>query len=224
MRASIEVGHTRLVPGGVYNTFLVQRSVDLGQQLAELLQEHDIDTHFTVLADDKELPRRARDRGARALIGMIEPQLRVDYFVPEHKLHVYVDALVALLPKDEIRRRVRTKLRDTLKERGALPCSADIAIWHAMRLGLIDDIARIAVDNDGVFRPSDIVISILPEGDEESETIARDRYLKHMPDDVQRKVHRLFYPSVADGPATSDNHVTRLANTIINIATEETVA
>jgi hypothetical protein len=224
MHASIEVGHARLVPGGVYNTFLVQRSVDLGRRLAELLREHGVDTHFAVLADDKELPRRGRDRGARALIGMIEPQLQVDYFVPEHKLSVYVDALVALLPKDGVRRRALTGLRDTLKERGALPCSADIAIWHAMRLGLILDTARIAVDNDGVFRPSDIVISILPEGDEESETVARDRYLKHMPCDVQRKVHRLFYPSVADQTVTSDDHLTQLASTIITIAEKETLA
>lgn len=219
MRVSIEIGHTRLVPGGVFNTLVVQRSIDLGLHLDALLREQEINTHFAVLTDDKELPTRSRDRGVQGLIGMIETQLQVDYFFPEHKLQAYIDALVALLPNAGLRRRVDTKLRDTLKKRGALPCSADIAIWHALRLGLIEDTAHIAIDHDGVFRPSDLIVSILPEADEESETVARDRYLKHMPHDAQGRVHRLFYPNAADEEVFSSGHVVQLANTIVTAAT-----
>lgn len=223
MRVSIEVGHTRLLPGGLFNPLAVQRSVTLGAELGSTLCEHGIDVHYTVLADDKELAARNRGRDVNSLIGVVGEQLPVDYYFPEHQLQVYLADVIALLPKEGLRRRVTRDLTQQLGETGALPCSADIAIWHALRLGLMADKKRIAVDHDGIFSPSDFIVSILPDGDQEAEQVARDRYLKHMPDNAQNRVQRIFYPVAAD-QRINDDALQDTINTILTTTTEANIS
>jgi hypothetical protein len=88
-------------------------------------------TSTAVLIDDKSVPRSVRPRIRR--FKNLLSTYGVDYVCMESELLLLAPRFEALLPV-----RVANRIRAFSKENSVLPCSADIAIWYALRLGLLD--------------------------------------------------------------------------------------
>jgi hypothetical protein len=199
MRVSLEVAHTALLPGGVFNQSAVHRSLDLGRTLRSLLEAAGHEVSHTLLVDDKQLSKEERNDVTEDFVALVDREFEVDVVAAEHRLSRYLDDLLDLLPPNGVRRRVSKQLHERLRDTGALPCAADIALWHSLRLGLIPDRDGVLTAHRAHFEPADAVVSVLIEHDREPEEIAVNRYLKYV-EGAGSRIHRVFYPETADQP------------------------
>lgn len=138
---------------------------------------------ITMLVDDKDHGRRANAVRGEWLVAtarrMPEIFSVVDWVCFESDLQGLAPKLVALLVESNRSRRAREFQRYQNKH-GLVACSHDVAIWHAFRLGLLEDDhpgialwSRPSQSNLPSFFASEIG-SVLEEGDRGAEVRARE--------------------------------------------------
>ncbi len=198
MLVSIEIAHIELLPDGAFNRLAVERSIVLGARLKGLLEARGVDTHITVLVDDRQLAAAERDSIVNDFVETVSTLMAIDSHCSEGRLSSHLDNFLSLIAKESVRRRRSDDLWTRIQQTGHLPCAADISIWHLLRLGLIPDPRRVVEYKGAPAGPADFVISILPEMMREPEEVAENRYLKHI-EAAAGRIHRVYFPASADG-------------------------
>ncbi len=199
---AIEYGHCVLLPAGGYDDHdELVRSAALGAQLRRRLERQDISSTLQVLVDDKRLPDdavQAKQLGLKQLLRACETLLNPETFALESALAVLApDFISQVIEPARSHRVAKDFTRYATTRNGRLACSQDIAVWHALRLGLLDPdallIAGLCLPRD-IPRPARVVVSILPGRFEEYEEHADKEYLRwcHDPSALQR-VQRLYF-------------------------------
>jgi hypothetical protein len=194
---SIEFGHSMLGCDGAFSRADAMRSADLAAALTEAADQALCQTTTSVLVDDKQVLPADRERLAEPLIDALRSRLRVDFVCYESDLVAYVENLVDLVEPEKSREKLRRSLSGRIEKYGSLPCSADIAIWHLLRLGMIEDRfgALRRCDAGTAFSPCDIAISVLQDNLAEYETAARSNIL-HFIESLRdnERVIPIYYP------------------------------
>ncbi len=135
---------------------------------------------ISILVDDKASPIPDRARWVRE-IGKLHSTLfsKVDFVCFESGLEALLPAMLSLL-RSSGGERVATRVSDYRLRKGALSCSQDIALWHAMRLGFFpgceSQILSLGRKELGAFFSPNIA-SFLDER-HRSEEIRADRILR----------------------------------------------
>jgi hypothetical protein len=194
MRVSLEIAHTMLGPQAAPSRE-AERSCLIGRDLHRLLQTQGHEVDVDLLIDDKPVlgDEKVTDEVDK-LLDQISEFVPVTHWTLERRLSAYVDKLLNLLSSPVARENRQTYLCRYFDDYGSLPCSTDIAIWHLLRLGLIDDSHGIFNGISEARRPADHVISVLPEYLNDHEDSADAHYLKRLGRPIADRIHRLYFP------------------------------
>lgn len=187
----------------------VERSALVARSLQRRLNDLGHGVHLCVLLDDKWTSTADRENFGETLLERLG-DLSPDYFCFERDLSVYVDDLNARL-SGKAQRELSRNVRKYQGKNGSLPCSVDIALWHFLRLGVLDDHKQILRHT----RPkseaaADLAVSILGERNIEYEDVASSNILKHFEPAIRNRVWRIYFPEDADHPfddVSADNLV-----------------
>jgi hypothetical protein len=140
-----------------------------------------------ILIDDKRLDQDAR-QAAAAVTGAAElAGLHPDIVYFERDLIHVLDPLRELLPRATLKRLDRT-VKHSLVAYESLPCSIDISLWHALRLGVLGPV-------DKRIPEYDLAISVLGDGLHGFEESAQRDVLRHLADErVAHGILPLYFP------------------------------
>lgn len=208
MRVSVEYAHTNLAAPDQED---VERSCMLARLVTGHLEQLGHEVQRAVLLDDKKAePQQATLLAEWLLSTLQDTGDRPELVFYETELKAHLPALQRLLPAKPLR-----KLnRDTshYAKFGNLPCSVDIALWHALRLGVLTD-PRI--------RPVDVAISVLDAGNREHEDLAQSNLLDHLADAgaAPTRVLRLYYPETSAAPFDSSDTLHELDQFLKEVGT-----
>ena len=194
MIVSVEFAHGRL---DVDNqpTDDVMRSCTVAEHLVKSLIDQGHDVWTCVLLDDKRVSPTERDQKASNFFARLEGP-HVSYYCFERDLVPLAADLIALLPHGPRREKMRREIEEHVAEYASLLCSVDIAIWHLMRLGVVDDKGQCLHSFEGHPPPkADFAISILGDQDGEHEKTARKDILMRLTEGKPiDRVRCLYFP------------------------------
>lgn len=155
---------------------------------------------ISILVDDKEV-------GQKLSISWLTEQLdkvnfryyNILYWVMESELRVYRECLYSLI-KDDHRVHISKQIENYLKKHGELACSHDIAIWHLLRLGVIQPLEKVRVGRFAAQLQSPnfsskrvaSILTLEDSGVEERATTEILNYLRNAPLLVGR-INKIFY-------------------------------
>ena len=196
MRFSVEFAHADLASP---NWSDVERSALVARSLRRHLTSLGHEVQLCVLLDDKSTSVNDRAALSTTLLEKLA-DLAPDYYCFERDLSAYVDGLGARLSGRPQRQLART-VKKYRSKNGGLPCSVDIALWHLVRLGLVEDHDRIIRAKDPSVDPIvDLAISVLGERNLEHELVASKDILDHVEPGIAERVWRLYFPEDPDQP------------------------
>ena len=184
MKISVEFAHTNLA---AIDKEEMERSAQAMKCVGQYLREEGHDLRSVVLLDDKKVEREEAEQLAADLFHLLENlKCAPDNWYYERDLINHLPELSQALPKKQ-RHELERSTRSYIRDFDALPCSVDIALWHTLRLGLLGQ--------DPIIDRSDAVISILGDGNQEYEALARRNVLDHLASGmVSSRVISLYYP------------------------------
>ena len=185
---SLEFAHTNLA---AIDRREIIRSAEAARVLVDHLRSLGHDVRTVVLFDDKKVERDEAEMTSELLLRMLaDLDSSPDSWWFERELKEHLPTLCDLLP-EPIGRRLAKSAHRRLRKYFSLLCSVDIALWHALRLGVIAD-PRV--------QPAEVVVSVLADVNQEWEDTARRDYLDHLPGEVSSRVISLYYPESASAP------------------------
>jgi hypothetical protein len=198
---AIEFGHAVLLPQGGYDDPEgVRMSARYAEDLRSTLSVAGLTTTIQVLIDDKRISRQdGRAEAIAKFSADCQAALQTDCFVLESSLVRLLDQFTDQVITPTARARIARKLADYYHQHNELACSHDIALWHALRLGLLNpnalpsDVCRISGIH-GTFSPCRVAVSILPARAREYEAIAATDLLRHAGSIVpDRQIHQFYF-------------------------------
>jgi hypothetical protein len=214
---SVEFGHTMLTPDGSLNHSELLRSSSLAHGLVKQICRAGPAAVSVVLVDDKQVDVTKRASLAQGLTDYLAYSTPIDYFCFERDLAQYLDDMLTLLTPGA-RRRQRAAIDRRLSKGYTLACSADIAIWHLLCLGMVSDTRRIMqpLRSREPFRGCDVTVTILPDHLSDPEEVAVNRFLGHLKNgaSLAERVQRVYFPSGVDG-VVPDEHIEHITDTIV---------
>lgn len=201
---AIEYGHSQLLPSGGYDAYSELRmSAVYASDARARVEGMGFTTTVQMLVDDKRLGKDEEvSRSLPELRKDAKSLLPVNCLVLESRLvRLWQDFVYRSIAPSK-QRRVAERLEGYLDQHGSLGCSHDIALWHALRLGLVDPLLldgksdRVA-SVQGQLQTCKIAVSILPARWREFEEIAdADILVWNRVIDVERQVLRFYYTDV----------------------------
>ena len=197
---SIEFAHVALTQSSFLQAE-VETSAKYVNSVIERLDREDKSWSVCILIDNKYNRLGIREIApflnfARKLV------LRLDFICFEKALPRYKEALYEVL-KPRVRDRIMGDIRRYSRKHKGIGCSHDIALWHLIRLGVInnldgDTIVPVGVVDSGAHGAfthiSQRVVSILSERDRPFEEKAVDEILRYCIEPrILDRIERIFY-------------------------------
>jgi hypothetical protein len=199
---NLEFAHVMLT-GRSFNRDEVLKSAEIAKQELERIQTNGSTCAVCILIDDKHVEHKLTYKDLPVFRDFVTQHFsRVDYICFEKDLSKYKEKIFEKL-RPESRDHVEAEIWRYQKTHRQLGCSHDIAIWHMIRLGLINDIdaATLIPVGWGVRQgrsPPFVarrIISILSRKDEDFEKKAYEDILKQCIDESAiRNIERIYYP------------------------------
>jgi hypothetical protein len=148
---NIEFAHYEFTSSGGANfdEMAIHRSAKIAKELYTACVDRSISCALSILIDDKHAVPPLTTEVVSRLLAIANDEIVADYICYESNLFLYKDQVLDLLPKKQ-RKEVWEDMQFYEKKDNIIPCSHDIAIWHLMRLGNIDNIQPSAIIPFGV--------------------------------------------------------------------------
>jgi hypothetical protein len=198
---NLEFAHVMLTERS-FNKDEVVKSAELAKREFERIKKGGSTCTVCILIDDKHVKRKLSYKHIPAFRDFVTQHFpRVDYICFEKDLPKYKEKIFGKL-RPESKDHVEAEIWRYQKKHRKLACSHDIAIWHMIRLGLINDIdaATLPPVGWGVRQgntPPFVarrIISVLSQKDEAPEQRAYEDILRHCIDQTAVKnIKRIYY-------------------------------
>jgi hypothetical protein len=198
---NLEFAHVMLTDRSFSRDEIV-KSARLAKHELQKIAGRGLSCAVCILIDDKHVKRQLSYKHIPAFRDFVNEHFpRVDYICFEKDLPKYKEKIFDNL-RPESRDHVEAEIWRYQKKHRKLGCSHDIAIWHMIRLGLINDVDAATLPPVGWGLCHDRtppfvarrVISILSEKDEMFEKKAHDDILRHCIDQrAVQSIERIYY-------------------------------
>jgi hypothetical protein len=187
------------MPDGAFDRDELLLSCEVANRLRANFENDNIDVFSILLVDDKKVDLDIRADLSDALTDYLRQFTKIDYYCYERDLAGYVNPMLGRLAPPA--RRLQKVAIERRFEKGinTLACSVDVAIWHMLRLGLIEDANRVVryLDAIGPYSAADFVVSILPAYLQGPEEMAAEKILKFVKHDhdVRDRITPVYFTS-----------------------------
>ena len=183
-----------------FNHEQVTRSARLALKLLNRYRQEGLACSMSILIDDKHVRKRLTTAEVRPFLRIASRHVRqIDYICFEKRLPRYKNHLLRQI-RPEKRAHVAEEMLRYRKRHGRIGCSHDIAIWHLMRLGLIQGADVGTVVPVGALQAASPpfvarrAVSVLCASDKEPEDRAIHDILRHCIDDgVLGRIERIYF-------------------------------
>jgi hypothetical protein len=199
---NLEFAHVALEGGRRFDESEIKKSAEIALKELSTIEAQGAVCAVCILIDDKHVNARLTYRdmaGFRDAVISCFP--RVDYIFFEKNLPKFKEQIFPNI-RENMRDKVEASLWRYQKAHRRLGCSHDIAIWHMMRLGLINEIDAAMMPSVGWGQSRSPVppfvarnvVSILSEKDQPFEKRAMDDILRFCTDTAAiRKIRTIYY-------------------------------
>lgn len=198
---SLEFAHVALI-GKDFNRSEVTKSADIALKELKRIEKNGFTCAVCILIDDKHVKTTLTYKDITPFLQFVSQHFpRIDYVCFEKSLPRQKDKLFEQLDPDK-RDHIAGEFWRYQRDHKKLACSHDIAIWHMIRLGLINDIEAgtivpVGAVGRGAHARSFVaksLISVLSEHDRLSEEKANEEILRHCVDiKAISRIRRIYY-------------------------------
>lgn len=199
---NLEFAHVAIEGGRRFDENEVRKSADIAAKELAALEKKGATCAVCILIDDKHVRARLTYREMTAFRDVVISCFpRVDYMFFEKNLPKFKEQIFPNIREDK-RDKVEASLWRYQKTHRGLGCSHDIAIWHMMRLGMINgiDAAMLPPVGWGKARSpappfvAKNIVSVLSKKDEPFEKKAVEDILRHCEDSTAiDNIRRVYY-------------------------------
>lgn len=201
-RTTLEFAHVALEGGRRFDENEVRKSADIAAKELAAIEKKGATCAVCILIDDKHVKARLTYREMTTFRDVVVSCFpRVDYIFFEKNLPKFKEQIFPNI-REAKRDEVEAALWRYQKKKRGLGCSHDIAIWHMMRLGMINgiDAAMLPPVGWGKARSSappfvaKNIVSVLSKKDETFEKKAIEDILRHCDDQKAiESIRRVYY-------------------------------
>lgn len=199
---NLEFAHVALEGGRRFDENEVRKSADIAAKELATIEKKGSSCAVCILVDDKHVRARLTYREMTTFRDVVVSCFpRVDYIFFEKNLPKFKEQIFSNIREGK-RDKVEASLWRYQKTHRRLGCSHDIAIWHMMRLGMINGIDAAMLPPVGWGETTSPappfvaknIVSVLSKKDEAFEQKAVEDILQHCEDakSIQR-IRRVYY-------------------------------
>jgi hypothetical protein len=198
---SLEFAHVALI-GKDFNRSEVTKSADIALKELQRIEKKGLTCAVCILIDDKHVKSTLTYKDITPFLQFVSQHFpRIDYVCFEKSLPKHKDKIFEQLDPDK-RDHIAGEFWRYQRKHKKLACSHDIAIWHMIRLGLINDIEAgtivpVGAVGTSAHAPSFVarnLISILSAHDKPFEEKASKEILRHCVDKkAVSRIQRIYY-------------------------------
>ncbi len=183
---NIEFAHVEFGENDMFDKTAVRQSSNIAREIHAKLTREGLTCVTSILVDDKQLPPKTRlsPSSVAPLLRLAQKDLRVDYISFESRVALIWRRLLRMVPPTAAER-IKRRILSYISKHGKTACSHDIAIWHLLRLGLLNRIGPdlvipyYVIESELPPFKARIALSVLSSSMEESEAIAQKEILKY---------------------------------------------
>jgi hypothetical protein len=203
---SVEFAHVAFDEDYNFDEKIVIKSAKLAKRRLDALEKNGCSYTVCILIDDKHVKHGLTYKNVGKFLRFTREHIpRIDYICFEKRLEDYIDAVIDAVDSS-YQDRVTGQIYRYRQKHRKLGCSHDIAVWHLMRLGIVNNIDNQTLvyvgsdlSQDGLQRRnpefvSRNLISILSRSDRPQEERADKEILQYCSQlNVNSQIKRIYF-------------------------------